>query len=197
MRIHSSLDSILRGRGTLHVLRQFCLRPGSEFTAAELARSGGLALSHVQGALALLERHGLVDRHVRGRSHYWSLERGNLLIEPLRALFQTEQDVSSRLNQVLEAGLRGLPIRRAVLFGSIPRGEDTGWSDVDLFLEVASEEDRESVLDGLVPLLRLVRDTFGLNLSPVVVRRSRRVDRVSRSFLREVELDGVSLMNSP
>lgn len=194
MRVHGPLDDVIRGRGTLHVLRQFCLSPGRRFTGPELARSGGLALSHIQGALAILESHGLIDRHVVGKSHVWALSSSNLLVRPLTALFKEERDLCRTLTKTLSTALAPLPVQRAILFGSITRAEENGWSDVDLFLEVASRADQERVLDALVPLFHTIRDRFGLNLSPIIFESSVRPPGISSSLMGAVKADGISLL---
>lgn len=89
MKVHQPLDDILRGKGVLNVLRLLCRHPDTPFTAPELARTSGMALSQAQAALAILESQGMVDRSVAGRSHLWSIRQGNALFHPLRALLLT------------------------------------------------------------------------------------------------------------
>lgn len=190
MRLRLPLNDLLRGKGTLHVLRTLCLRPGRSSSAPELARAGGLALSHVQGALAVLESHGLVDRHVTGRTHLWSIAAGNTLLPALKALFEAEGRLPEELKRELAAGLRSPSVRRAILFGSISRGEESGWSDVDLLVEIASERQRERVWDLLLPLATRIRQRFGLNLAPIVVTPDQERGSLSPSFLAAVVQGG-------
>ncbi len=190
MKLHQPLDDLLRGKGTLHVLRVLCRSPQEGFAAPDLARRGGLALSHVQGALALLESHGLVDRRVAGRTHLWSIVSGNVLVPPLKGLFDVERGLSEQLQRDLADGLRRTPVRRALLFGSVSRGEEKGWSDVDVLIELRKAADRERVWDSIIPLASQVRGRYGLNLAPIVLAPSEERGAMSPSFLATVNREG-------
>ena len=190
MRVHRALDELLRGKGTLHVLRTFCRHPETSFSAPQLAKIGGVSLSHVQSALLTLEGQGLVDRTVTGRSHLWSLERGNALLPALRALFEAERRLDDALFGDLDNGLRAAPIRRAVVFGSVVRGDERASSDVDLLVEVKTERDRERVWDYLLPLASKIRERYGLNLAPILISPTSRRGSTSPSFLAAVDRQG-------
>lgn len=190
MRLHRPLDDLLRGKGTLHVLRELCRRPFRALSAPELARAGGLALSHIQGALGVLESHGLVDRHVVGRRHLWAIVGDNALLPGLMSLFEHEGKLPEDLAQELTRGLASAPVRRALLFGSVAKGHEQGWSDVDLLVEIGSERQREPVWDALLPLTSRIRERFGLNLAPIVVTPRQERTSMSASFLATVIREG-------
>jgi predicted nucleotidyltransferase/DNA-binding HxlR family transcriptional regulator len=190
MRVHRALDEVLRGKGTLHVLRTLCHHPQTSFNAPQLARIGKVSLSHVQSALVTLEGQGLVFRTVAGRSHQWSIERRNALLPALRALFDAEGRLDEGLFGDLEDGLRAAPIRRAVVFGSVARGDERGSSDVDLLVEMKTEGDREKVWDFLLPLSSKIRERYGLNLAPILLSPSSRRGSMSPSFLAAIDREG-------
>lgn len=190
MRIHNPLDDILKGKGALRVLRVLSRYPGSTFSARDLARMGGLSLSHVQGVLAALEGEGIIQRQVAGHGHMWSIVTGNAMLPSLQRLFDHERKLEEALMADLARGLRGTSVRRAVVFGSVARDEEKGWSDVDLMVEVKGERDREKVADALFPLSDHIRERFGLNLAPIVVTPSEVRSSLSRSFLKSVNRDG-------
>jgi DNA-binding HxlR family transcriptional regulator len=190
MRVHRALDELLRGKGTLHVLRTFCRHPETSFNAPQLAKLGKISLSHVQSALVTLEGQGLVNRTVAGRSHLWSIERGNALLPALRALFEAEGRLGDGLFGDLEDGLRAAPIRRAVVFGSVARGDERGSSDVDLLVEMKTERDRERVWDCLLPLTSKIRERYGLNLAPILLSPTSRRGSMSPSFRAAIDREG-------
>jgi predicted nucleotidyltransferase len=189
MKVHRPLDDILRGKGMVRLLRVL-LRHPAPISAPELACTTGLALSHVQGALRVLEIHGLVDREIAGRTHLWTLSERNALLEPLRSLFEAELQLEASLVDELATGLRRSPVEGALLFGSVARGDETGSSDVDLFVQIAAERDREKVWNALVPLAGRVRDRFGLNLAPLVVTREEARKSLGRQFVSNLRRDG-------
>ncbi len=187
----------MRGKGILHVLRVLSRSPGEPFSAPDLAHSGRLALSHVQRALAILEAEGIVDRRVMGRTHLWSLEPNNAMLAPLRALFEAEERLEGDLMRDLRQGLRCSGVRRAVLFGSVARGDEKGWSDVDILVELRRASDRDAVEDQLFSVRRKVRDRYGLVLSPILVTREDLRERISPSFLATVQREGLDLLRDP
>jgi predicted nucleotidyltransferase len=193
MRVHQPLDLILRGRGTLHVLRTLGTRPDRGRSAPELAKSGGLSLSHVQLALSQLEAQGLVDRHVVGRRHEWTLTGENALVPALRDLFAAERKLPSDLIAELRQSLGPLKLPKAVLFGSVARGDESGGSDVDLWIEVKSERHRELAWDELVRLGRVIRSRFGLNLSSIVIKVGEGARVLPSSLLGAIRREGVSV----
>lgn len=193
MRLHDPLDGILRGRGSLHVLRILCRFPTGEFTGRELARQSGISLSHLQGTLDDLEWEGLVRKRRAGRSLLWSARPENLLFAPLEALLALERQLPQRLVEELRAGLRGAPIRRATLFGSTARSEEQRGSDVDVLLELARASDREALQAVLVALTDRIHDKFGLTVSPTVLSREQLKEPSRRSFLENAQRDGVVL----
>jgi predicted nucleotidyltransferase len=190
MRVHRALDELLRGKGTLHVLRTFCRHPETSFNAPQLAKLGKISISHVQSALVTLEGQGLVNRTVAGRTHLWSIERGNALLPALRALFDAEGRLDQGLFRDLANGLRAAPIRRAVVFGSVARGDERGSSDVDLLVEMKSERDRERAWDYLLPLTSKIRVKYGLNLAPILISTTSPRGSLSPSFRAAIDREG-------
>jgi predicted nucleotidyltransferase len=71
----------------------------------------------------------------------------------------------------------------------VARGEESGWSDVDLFIEVRSERDQDRVFEALYRLGSAIREQFGLNLAPIVVTTHRIRSSMSPSFLESVRRD--------
>jgi predicted nucleotidyltransferase len=80
----------------------------------------------------------------------------------------------------------GDSLEKLVLYGSVARGEETGDSDVDVFVVVDSEEDKEVVEE----LAFDVNVKFGVFMVPVV-KTVEEFESVRDSiFVREVERTG-------
>jgi predicted nucleotidyltransferase len=103
---------------------------------------------------------------------------------------EVERGLDDSLLEELSRGLQPVAVRRAILFGSVARAEEHGWSDVDLLVELERVGDREKAWDALVPLSALVRDRFGLNLAPIVVTTAERSRVLSPGFRESVDRDG-------
>lgn len=148
MRLHLPPDDLLRGKGALHVPRELCRRPFRALSAPELACSGGLAVSHVQRPLALPADQRLVDRHVAGRHHLRAIAGDNARLPRRIAPLEQLGNRSEELAQELARGFASAPVRPALLFGSVVKGQEKGWSEADLLVEIGSERPREDVWDA-------------------------------------------------
>jgi predicted nucleotidyltransferase len=190
MKIHQPLDGILRGRGSLALLRIFCHYPGTSFTGRELAKLTRLSVSHVQLTLGALETEGLVRKSRAGNSLLWSARPNNALFEPLRRLLLAEEAIPTQLLEDLRTGLQRSRILRATVFGSVSRAEETARSDVDLLVELVREADRPAVEELLLPLGDEVRERYGVGLSPLILTKSEARDPSKSDFLSRVRKDG-------
>jgi len=178
MRFHNCLDGLLGNPVRLRVLRALARSPSQGFTGRELARNCNSSPSQTILALKSLEASGVVTREVAGPSHVWRLSSHHVLSGQLINLFEQEQGALAVLKSELRSAVSRVPVQRAILFGSVVRGEERPASDIDLFVQVRTEQDKiraEEVLSSASP--RFARK-FGNPLSSLVLtgaelRRSR------------------------
>lgn len=122
MRFHDQLDDLLGSRLRVRLLRVLARGASSGLTGRELARLCGSSPSQAAASLRELEESGLLVREIAGRSHVWRMVEGHALAPVVTSLFRAEAESFSALRSDLEGLIRGLPVRRAVLFGSVARG---------------------------------------------------------------------------
>ncbi len=189
MRFTAPLDELIHGRVAVRVLRMLCLFPTKEFTGRELAREADVPPSNVGNELRRLREHGLVQRRTAGRAHLWKLVPGHALVPELRGLFDAELRLREQLRAEIVAGLRGVPgIERAILFGSVTRGDERPTSDVDLLIITRDERSKSALAEHLGDLRQSVQRRFGnrLQIIPYTLKewRSRKgpglVDAITR-----------------
>jgi predicted nucleotidyltransferase len=173
MRFHEGLDDLLGNPVRLRILRALTRFPGQGFTGRELARQSSASPSQAISALKALQTTGIVYREIAGPSHIWRLAEEHILTPLLRDLFRGEAGSLASLRGDLAELLKGFPIQRAVLFGSIARGEERPTSDVDLFVQVASRFDKTAVEDGLSAASSRFALRFGNPLSLLVLEEER------------------------
>lgn len=174
----------------LRVLSRSSSRP---LTGREAARQAEVSPSQAIVALGQLESSGVAFREVAGRSHVWRLSEEHVLTPLVRSLFETESRAMSQLRTELKAALTGLPVGRAVLFGSIARGDERATSDIDLLVGVRSRAERNLVEERLSGLSSHFALRFGNPLSTFVLEGASRVAKPSESFLTQVRRDGIEL----
>lgn len=125
----------------LKALKFLAEHPGKEFTGSDIQDGTGLSRAGVYFALRDLEKQGLVSKHKKGRGKLlvYALKSGNPVVKQYKVLITilSLEKLIDKLKPVT---------RKAVLFGSAGRGEDTAGSDIDLFvLSKDSEEARKII----------------------------------------------------
>jgi predicted nucleotidyltransferase len=196
MRVHDPLDRLLSTVGKVRVLRVLLRHPNRAWTGRELAGASGVSAPQTISSLRVLEEVGLVQRRVIGRAHEWQLVEENVLVRPLERLYSFERDLPVRLEQELAKSLKELGVRRAVLYGSTARGEETDQSDIDVYIEVGSDQDREAVERSLTPLFLEFHQRYGLSLSPYVLTHQERAKPRNPALIRSVTREGHVLVES-
>ncbi len=192
------LTEILGVRGRVDVLRGL-MRLSDRYSgsARSIARMAGMNHRVAQRALDELVTAGLVHVRLTPGANLYSLNAGHMLYEPLRAIFQAEarylEEVAHGVSQSLSD--HGLPVRKAYLYGSVARGEDSPSSDVDVAL-VIDGSDEELVRAGLDAVAEDLRDRFGTDFHFMVATRpidqmARR--RVSGDLWRSIAAEGVEV----
>jgi Nucleotidyltransferase domain len=196
MRLHYPLDDILSSTGKVRVLRALLRYPKNARTGREVAFSSGVSVPQAIACLQDLEAVGLVQRRVVGKAHEWSLVTENALVGPLTAIFASEKELPARLRKDLSESLSKLGARRAVLFGSVARGEESDWSDIDVYVEVRSAREREALETGLTPLFLQIFRQYGLSLSPYVLTAVEHAHPPNPRLIQNVEREGIEILGS-
>ena len=156
------------------------LHPYEAVHVRELARLTDTSAGSLHRELARLAEAGLITRSERGNQVLYQANRACPVFEELAGLFRKTGGVAD----VLRAALAGLAerIQFAGVFGSVARGTQTSYSDVDVL--VVGEVDFTEVVMALHPC----QDTLARELNPVVYSEAEWRARVARddSFARDV-----------
>jgi predicted nucleotidyltransferase len=193
MRFHNEFDDLLGNRIRLRVLRLLARTRARGLTGREMAKACGASSSQTIAALRDLEDSGLVIREIVGRAHVWRMAEDHALAPILSSLFGAEADSITVLKKDIENVIRGLPVRRAVLFGSVARGEERTTSDVDIFVVVRSRADKERVEDALSAASIRFAKKFGNPLSSLVMDERQLRSPSNPSLLENIRNDAIEL----
>ncbi|MFI5414821.1 MAG: nucleotidyltransferase family protein [Candidatus Lutacidiplasmatales archaeon] len=194
MKFHDPLDSLLSSTSRVRVLRLLLQFPGTTFTGREVARLCAISPSQALTALDGLRLDGLAGRQAAGRAYLWSLVRTHTLFEPLEALFRADRHAMDSLRDLIRDRLRGVPVRRAVIFGSLARGDERPGSDIDLFVELRSNSRRGEVEIALGKLRSEILARFGNILSPLVYTRRESIRPPNPALLEAIDSEGLSVV---
>jgi len=146
MRFTRPLEYILGNKVKIAILRYLSLT-GLELSGRQIARATAISTPTVNRALAELVKEGVLTQRSVGRTCLYRLNGDNRLATDLiLPLFQKEKEL---LKRVLCQMLDGVPsILLAILYGSLARGEEEPFSDIDLLI-VTENDDGIGVRDVL------------------------------------------------
>jgi predicted nucleotidyltransferase len=193
MRFHDPLDDVLGSRIQVRVLRVLVRTESRGLTGRDLARMCASSVSQTATALRKLEETGLVTRDIAGRSYVWRLAERHTLVSVLKSLFRDEAGSMGALKSEIRNLIRGLPVRRAVLFGSVARGDEGPTSDVDLMLTVRSRADKQRVEETVSAASIRFAIRFGNPLSALVLEESHIRCPSNPTLLSNIRREGMEL----
>jgi predicted nucleotidyltransferase len=193
MRFHDSLEMLFSDPSHLRVLRALWKGSSERLTGREVAARAGVSTAQTARVLRDLQDAGIVSSWAAGRAFVWRWNADHVWAPPIRRLFEEEAGVPTRLVADLSRMLQDLPVQRACLFGSIPRGQERSDSDIDLFVQTPNDEASERVRDHLNQAREALWKRYGNPLSPLVMT-SREVRRSSEAGLfKTIATEGIPL----
>ncbi len=136
MKFHDVLEEVFGTPERIKILRVLVSYP-KEFTSRELSAHTGVSVRGVIDILSLFERHGFVKSRRVGKSIVWRIDREHCLVKSLiEPVFEAEKNLMHVLKREISAILRKYSVQKAIVYGSIARGDERPDSDLDLALLV-------------------------------------------------------------
>ena len=136
MKFNYVLEEVFGTPERIKILRVLVSYP-KEFTSRELSAHTGVSVRGVIDILSLFERHGFVKSRRVGKSIVWRIDREHCLVKSLiEPVFEAEKNLMHVLKREISAILRKYSVQKAIVYGSIARGDERPDSDLDLALLV-------------------------------------------------------------
>ncbi len=190
MRFQHPMDELFASSSRVKVLRVLCRFPTRESTGREVARLSGSSAPQAIGALKDLERAGIAHMHRAGRAVLWRLEAEHVLVPVVREVFRKEDSLREDLLETLRTGLLSPKILRAVVYGSVTKGQESSRSDIDLLIEVDRDRDKERIQPDLEKLESKVFQRYGNPLSTLTYTRDEVRTPRNQTLLRNIQTEG-------
>lgn len=194
MRYHQPLDGILGNKTQVRILRLLC-RTQSAHTGRELARLIELSHNTVRSALEELERNGLVIKQQAGRSYMYSLDEDNIITtDILSPAFKLENDLLKKVVGLYFDAL-GKDLVKAIIFGSVSKGNERPESDIDLVLVFKNGINPEDKEDSVAEVSLEVARKFGNQASAILVKESdyKASMKAKKGLWKEIKETGVTI----
>ncbi len=184
MKFHNVLEEVFGTGERVKVLRVLTRYP-KEFTSRELSGYCGVSVRGIIDILTLFERYGFVKSRRVGKSILWKIDGGNYLTKELiLPSFEVEGGIVDHLKRGISTMVRRFPVRKAVIYGSVARGDERPDSDIDLLLVVEKKgkwvKELQNKLRGEILAL------FGNTLS-ILVCTPGEYKKMSRGLKKEIE----------
>lgn len=193
MRFRDALTPMLGSPTKLGLLRALFASSSRRWTGRELAREALVSTAQAARDLRDLSETSLVLREVVGSSYSWRLNPAHVLTPALAELFAHEASLASELVHSVAEGLRPAKLDKARLFGSIPRGDERADSDVDLYLEVRTSNDRHRAEEAVDATRSRLWDRFGNPLSALIYTRAEASHPPNPALLQAIEEEGLDI----
>jgi predicted nucleotidyltransferase len=139
-------------------------RPDRSFYTREIFELADVGRGAVQRELARLEQSGLVRVHRVGNQKHFQANPDAAVFEELCSIVRKTSGLADPVREALKP-IEGT-IDLALIFGSVPRGEATATSDVDLFV-VSDHVTLEELYEALAP----AEQALGRQINPTLYTR--------------------------
>ncbi len=184
------LDAVFAAPSHLAVCRAL-LDTAEGVSGRQVARQAGINHQTCAVALGRLEELGVVRRQGSGQSQLFQLSRENLLVRDLLIpLLRKEREIFPRVVRRMGELAAGRCVR-ALVFGSVARGEERRESDLDLLLIADGPWGQASTRQAANAMRAVMAKEWGLRVNAIVLTqravevRRRRRDPLIESILQE------------
>ena len=143
------------------LLAQLLLRPDERFHVRELGRMTSIPVGSIHRELKALAAAGLLLREQSGNQVYYQANRRCPIFNELGAIFRKTVGLTGLLSDALAA--LADKIEFAFVFGSMARGQQTAFSDVDVI--ILGKLSLAQAVSALSP----ISETLGRDINPVVM----------------------------
>jgi len=193
MKFTNYLEDVLGSPEKVRLLRLFLRYPTKGFTANEAARLTGLSAMGAWRIAQKFEHYGIISKRRVGKSDDWRLQPGHFLVRKLGVL--AEEDAMEELRRRIQGALRGVVIEKIILFGSIARHEERPDSDLDVWVLVKTEKDRQMATEKLLDLSVTLLSVFSNRLAPIIYteRQWKEKQKANLALLDDIKKDGIIL----
>ena len=163
VKFHNVLEEVFGTGERVKVLRILSQYP-KEFTSRELSSYCGVSVRGIIDILTNFERYGFIKSRRVGNSILWKMDENNHIVKSIvRPIYAAEVSLLQHLKARISELVGSHPVQKAVIYGSVARGDERPDSDIDLLLVVKKKGEW---MDGLQDELRgEILKIFGNTLS--------------------------------
>ena len=172
MKFHQVLEEILSSKIKVSIWKILHRYPEKRFSGRELARLLNVSPSRASEILELFRKYGVVNRIRIGNTSEWTLNKKSILVDKLLKIFKIEEKIYRDLkSKIFNTFHKEKSILKVILYGSVARGEEQPNSDIDLFILVKNEKDKDLVANLVHKLNISLLPRYGNVISELIYSR--------------------------
>ena len=165
--------------------------PEKRFSGRELARLLDLSASRTSEILELFRKYGIVNRIRIGNTSEWTLNKESILVKKLSNVFNIEEKIYLDLkSQIYKTFSKEKNILKVILYGSVARGKEQPNSDIDLFILVKNEKNKELAADLVHKLNISLLPRYGNVISELIYSKEEWKLKKNSKILKQIQAEG-------
>lgn len=191
MKFHKVLEEILSSKIKVSIWKILHRYPEKRFSGRELARLLNVSPSRASEILDLFRKYGVVNRIRIGNTSEWTLNKKSILVDKLLKIFKIEEKIYQDLkSKIFNAFHKEKSILKVILYGSVARGEEQPNSDIDLFILVKNEKDKDLVANLVHKLNISLLPRYGNVVSELIYSRKEWNLKKNSEILKQIQSEG-------
>lgn len=167
---------------------KYILNPGFRMTGRELGRICGVSHTMADKMLKEFELINLVYGFRAGRSVIWQVNTKSFVYNAAKELYENKNDFIP-VEYLKDMLLKELPAditKQAVLFGSVAKAAEKTSSDIDLFVLVKGNKEKEKMERMLEGISEKCVDLFGNVLGFYLLTEKELSEREDLAVIKEI-----------
>ena len=171
MKLHTSLYHLMNSPLKLKIVK-FLINHTASMSEREIAAVLNVSHMSVNRMMKELEFINFVSNTIIGRTHLWQVNRKSYAFECLSALVEVIDTAPEPIDDLKKTILHHLPegmILKAILFGSVSNGAEEHNSNIDVFILVKNQKQKEAIAPSIEELSNKCLERYGNVLSPYIL----------------------------
>ena len=191
MKFHQVLEEILSSKIKVSIWKILHRYPEKRFSGRELARLLNVSPSRASEILELFRKYGVVNRIRIGNTSEWTLNKKSILVDKLLKIFKIEEKIYRDLkSKIFNTFHKEKSILKVILYGSVARGEEQPNSDIDLFILVKNEKDKDLVANLVHKLNISLLPRYGNVISELIYSRKEWNLKNNSEISKQIQSEG-------
>lgn len=191
MKFHNILEEIFSSRVKISIMKFLYRFPEKKFSGRELGRLLNASPSRTSEILELFRRYGIVNRVRIGNTSEWTLNTKSIVVQKLSNIFIAEEKIYQDLkSKIYKAFCNEKNILKVVIYGSVSRGHEHSDSDIDLFILINSEKDKELVAELVQKLNISLLPRYGNVISELIYSKEEWKHKKNSKILKQIQSEG-------